>query len=444
LLANDIPNGKGKLINDTFALEGVFTNGKLIGKRIGTKTFKDKSTYKGEMNEKNQADGIGELTFNNGSKIKGKFVKDIFQSGDGEIIINGGIKYIGKLGKYAKPNGQGKKMYANGSYASGKFVNGIFSGGTGVMNDKNGYYTGELNANAQAEGHGKYVFKNGSYVSGTFRNNRFAFGKGVIFENGVKRYEGGMDKDFKPHGRGTAYLENLDGYYKATFNHGSFTKAYGNISRGRSHYEGELNNKLQPHGDGTWNIPDGSKRKEISGVFVNGKLDKQATIQKRRQAMINNRNSDEKRYNIDEKNLVNAFVRFTTSNNKSARVVWSGWYTFPEGSHSLELFDKGVFKKRKLMGNYRLWVWQAGTKSNLKTVCLSYKTNYYQHNTDVFGNTNAVPKTSQTKLICPSWNKLASGGVVTLGFTTHFRSYKNFAIFKTYDKVRVFVVLIHE
>jgi len=401
--------------------------------------------YRGEINTKGKAHGQGEVSAPNGSHLKGHFINDQFQGGEGELKNADGSFYKGKINKDSRPHGKGEVKHPNGAYLKGEFQDGQFVSGHGKIIDDNGYYIGAINATLQTHGKGKYTWKNGSFAEGKFKNNKFISGKGALVQKGKGKYKGGLDSDFNPHGQGSYYSEDNSGYYKAVFNHGSFSKAYGTIKQEKATYEGELNNKLQPHGKGSWSINQGKSRKEVKGVYVNGKLKNKATAKTTPPAWLRKlreKNQQQAKNKMNEEALIKSIQSFVKSQGIDSRVVWSGWRTLSKGTSVINLLDKGVFSTRKLGGKYRLWFWQPAS-ANSGNLCMRYKTSYYIHHTGIFG-VEAESITSKTDDYCPSWVKVGNGNVVSLGFSTPYRNYKDEAIIRSGLKRNVFLVFMGE
>ena len=121
---DDIPNGKGKMINlmDGSEYEGDIVQGKKEGK--GILKFKD-----------DDFNGNGILKYNNGRKYEGNF-KEGKMDGNGKFIWEDGKTYIGSYVN-DKKHGQGKLIYNNDKYYEGSWVNNKQHGeGTLYLNGK--------------------------------------------------------------------------------------------------------------------------------------------------------------------------------------------------------------------------------------------------------------------------------------------------------------------
>jgi hypothetical protein len=117
---DDIPNGKGYMINlmDGSEYNGNIINGKKEGK--GLLKFKDGTTYDGEFKDDN-FNGNGCLKYNNGRKYEGTF-KDGKMDGNGKFTWEDGKTYIGNYVN-DKKQGQGKLIWNNNKYYEGSWVN---------------------------------------------------------------------------------------------------------------------------------------------------------------------------------------------------------------------------------------------------------------------------------------------------------------------------------
>ena len=117
---DDIPNGKGKMINlmDGSEYEGDVVQGKKEGK--GILKFKDGTIYEGEFKD-DDFNGNGILKYNNGRKYEGNF-KEGKMDGNGKFIWEDGKTYIGSYVN-DKKHGQGKLIYNNDKYYEGSWVN---------------------------------------------------------------------------------------------------------------------------------------------------------------------------------------------------------------------------------------------------------------------------------------------------------------------------------
>jgi hypothetical protein len=131
---DDIPNGKGKMINlmDGSEYEGDVVQGKKEGK--GILKFKDGTVYEGEFKD-DDFNGNGILKYNNGRKYEGNF-KEGKMDGNGKFIWEDGKTYIGSYVN-DKKHGQGKLIYNNDKYYEGSWVNNKQHGeGTLYLNGK--------------------------------------------------------------------------------------------------------------------------------------------------------------------------------------------------------------------------------------------------------------------------------------------------------------------
>ena len=131
---DDIPNGKGKMINlmDGSEYEGDVVQGKKEGK--GILKFKDGTIYEGEFKD-DDFNGNGILKYNNGRKYEGNF-KEGKMDGNGKFIWEDGKTYIGSYVN-DKKHGQGKLIYNNDKYYEGSWVNNKQHGeGTLYLNGK--------------------------------------------------------------------------------------------------------------------------------------------------------------------------------------------------------------------------------------------------------------------------------------------------------------------
>ena len=117
---DDIPNGKGKMINllDGSEYEGEIVQGKKEGK--GILKFKDGTVYEGEFKDDN-FNGNGTMKYYNGRKYEGTY-KDGKMDGNGKFIWEDGKIYIGNYVD-DKKHGKGKLMWNNEKYYEGNWVN---------------------------------------------------------------------------------------------------------------------------------------------------------------------------------------------------------------------------------------------------------------------------------------------------------------------------------
>ena len=138
---DDIPNGKGVMINllDGSEYNGNVINGKKEGR--GVLKFKDGTLYEGEFKDDN-FNGNGVLKYNNGRKYEGTF-------------------------KNGKMDGNGKFTWEDGKIYIGSYVNDKKQGHGKLIWDNNKYYEGNWDNNKQ-HGEGLY-FLNGKVLKGQFR-----------------------------------------------------------------------------------------------------------------------------------------------------------------------------------------------------------------------------------------------------------------------------------
>jgi hypothetical protein len=117
---DDIPNGKGKIINlfDGSEYEGDIVQGKKEGK--GILKFTDGTIYEGDFKDDN-FNGNGVLKYFNGRKYEGTF-KDGKRDGNGKFTWEDGKVYIGDYVD-DKKQGKGKMMYNSEKYYEGNWVN---------------------------------------------------------------------------------------------------------------------------------------------------------------------------------------------------------------------------------------------------------------------------------------------------------------------------------
>ena len=117
---DDIPNGKGKIINlfDGSEYEGDIVQGKKEGK--GILKFKDGTIYEGDFLDDN-FNGKGVLKFYNGRKYEGNF-KEGKMDGNGKFTWEDGKVYIGDYVN-DKKQGKGKLIYNSEKYYEGSWMN---------------------------------------------------------------------------------------------------------------------------------------------------------------------------------------------------------------------------------------------------------------------------------------------------------------------------------
>ena len=117
---DDIPNGKGQMINllDGSEYNGDVINGKKEGR--GILKFKDGTVYEGEFKDDN-FNGIGTLKYNNGRQYEGSF-KDGKMDGNGKFTWEDGKVYIGNYVN-DKKQGHGKLIWNNNKYYEGSWDN---------------------------------------------------------------------------------------------------------------------------------------------------------------------------------------------------------------------------------------------------------------------------------------------------------------------------------
>ena len=136
-----------------------------------------------------------------------------------------------------------------------------------------GTYTGMVRQGVP-HGKGKFSYHNYTY-EGDFKDGRFEGRGTVIFANGDK-YEGDFKND-KFEGKGTSIFANGDKYegeWKNGKREGDGIKYYKSGDR----YEGQFKNDLF-HGTGTYyySYKDTYNRKKLTGHWVDGKLEGEAT-----------------------------------------------------------------------------------------------------------------------------------------------------------------------
>ena len=193
----------------------------------GYMIYSDGNLYEGYFDQ-DTANIRGRLIFFDGDFYEGE-VKDMSMHGQGVYYNNtGNSKYTGQF-KEDKPHGKGKEVWNDGTMYEGDFVAGSKEG-KGVFRTKEGsVYEGEFKAEV-FHGQGVLTTSNQIKYRGTWKNAELQSPAEVIYEDG-KVYEGEVNKQMKPHGKGTIkgpvkkYTGNfkdgmLDGQVIMAFNNG--------------------------------------------------------------------------------------------------------------------------------------------------------------------------------------------------------------------------------
>ena len=205
--------------------------------------------YEGESHD-GKAHGRGILTRANGDRYEGEFH-------DG------------------KPHGRGFQTWENGShYYEGEFHDGKPHGRGFRSSSGVGHYEGEFH---DGKPHGRGVFYNGelgddgAFYDGTFRDGEIDISCPVVAMMDGRRYEGEINADWQPHGRGILTGGNLQhGRYEGDFHNGRF-RGRGVYRDGSYQYcEGEFRNGV-PHGQCTLVVRSSRRSWLYEGEFRNGK-----------------------------------------------------------------------------------------------------------------------------------------------------------------------------
>ena len=117
--------------------------------------------------------------------------------GRGAIRVASGLFSAGNFAG-GKNSGQGMTLSPDGSYYVGGFKDGL-PHGRGTWSNKWTAYSGDW-ANLTQHGRGTLWTADGSAMKGTFEDG--AFKRGILRYAGEYVYEGAVDENYLPHGRG--------------------------------------------------------------------------------------------------------------------------------------------------------------------------------------------------------------------------------------------------
>jgi hypothetical protein len=157
--------------------------------------------------------GIQKLTLPDGSSYEGQVV-DGKPHGKGITLLENGDRYEGEF-KKGFADGSGHYYGADGHDAKGQWENGLHHG-FNIVRNKDGRYEGNF-INGEPGGIGIYKWANGDRFEGEWKNGLPY--KGLMDFSHVK-YNGELDKDRNPHGKGVIYLKD-GGTFESEFNYGN-------------------------------------------------------------------------------------------------------------------------------------------------------------------------------------------------------------------------------
>lgn len=170
----------------------------------GMLVYLDGNIYEGYF-EEDSTSLKGRLLFDNGDIYVGD-IENMGMNGQGVYFNNTEkSKYTGSFADDA-PHGQGEEEWADGTRYKGQFIMGVKEG-RGVFKTRDGgVYEGDL-VNGIFEGKGTLVSANKIKYTGTWRNAELQSPAEIVYEDG-KKYEGEVNKELKPHGKGTIQTDS--------------------------------------------------------------------------------------------------------------------------------------------------------------------------------------------------------------------------------------------
>ncbi len=157
--------------------------------------------------------GIQKLTLADGSSYEGQVV-DGKPHGKGITMLENGDRYEGEM-KNGFADGSGHYYGADGHDAKGQWENDLHHG-FNIVRNKDGRYEGNF-INGEPGGIGIYKWANGDRFEGEWKDGLPY--KGLMDFSHVK-YNGELDKDRNPHGKGVIYLKD-GGTFESEFNYGN-------------------------------------------------------------------------------------------------------------------------------------------------------------------------------------------------------------------------------
>ena len=225
--------------------------------------FSTGEIYEGFWNKENKREGYGVNINPEGSVTKGFWRNDSICD-YGVLVDKNGAYYKGELNNKGQAEGKGEMYIKDQMRYVGDFYNDLPNGkGTQENLFNNSVYEGDI-VNAKKEGYGTIKFEDGSFYKGHFLNDCYD-GKGKFTYACGREYEGEYKKNLK-HGKGVFTWENGQKYEGSYVN--DIKQGYGILTWNQDQfYKGNwINNK--PHGEGEFHL----NGKAVKGQFRFGKL----------------------------------------------------------------------------------------------------------------------------------------------------------------------------
>lgn len=144
---------------------------------------RDKTVFKGKVNNQYQMHGFGEAKRPDGSLYQGNFING-FPDNECQVILPNGDKYFGELLGW-ELTGTGELDYKDGSKYSGRVFRGLKQGKGSLTATDGSVYTGNFSKDLP-EGHGQMIWpEEGKKYIGQWKDG-LMHGKGSAFKNEVE------------------------------------------------------------------------------------------------------------------------------------------------------------------------------------------------------------------------------------------------------------------
>lgn len=251
-------------------------------RRYQLRKDQDPVLWSGEVNRKNQPEGIGRMVFSDGQVYEG-FIMAGLREGKGVNVWPNGQVYTGSWHHNSR-SGRGTHRWPDGRTVTGPWLNGHLHGRVFFRWPDGATYDGDT-VKGQKEGRGIHTWKDGRVYSGQYRNGA-ENGFGILTERSQHTKYRGQFKDGKRNGYGIQIwnTKTYDGEWYHNMIHGRGKLSWlsgacytGEFQKGRYHgygcYRSENGTKFVgqwkdgcKHGQGKQYWPDG---RVYQGAFDN-------------------------------------------------------------------------------------------------------------------------------------------------------------------------------
>jgi len=175
----DLKHGNGRQILGQKQYSGGFRQGKYEG--FGVLVDEEGGIYEGDWKMGLQ-NGMGHWHSPEGTVYRGEFLDGEFH-GQGQLILSNGETYVGHFQK-GKKHGLGEYFYEDGEIYKGMFY------------DDNKH------------GRGTIIKEDGSEITAVFKRGEVSLGSCCVDYKDGKKYQGALDKQLRPHGKGVMTLKS--------------------------------------------------------------------------------------------------------------------------------------------------------------------------------------------------------------------------------------------